>query len=67
MPADQSIGLPPNTVTIMTVYEEYRGGRRVAIAETHHYQQRGGGNFRTRPDPKMIVTEEGKFILDPGQ
>lgn len=51
----------------MTVYEEYRGGRRVAIAETHHYQQRGGGNFRTRPDPKMIVTEEGKFILDPGQ
>jgi hypothetical protein len=64
-PADRSLGLPPQTMTIMTEYFRYEGGRRQLIAQTHHYQQRGIGGFRTDPDPKKILDGDTLYVLAP--
>jgi hypothetical protein len=65
-PADGSAGLPPNTFTIITEWVVYRDGRLHVLAETHHYQQRGGA-FKTQPDPKKLVDGDAIYIIDPGE
>src|SRR5262245_26450983 len=62
-PADGSRNLPANTFTIMT---EYVDGMGRFVAETHHYQQRGG-SFRTEPDPKQLVLGNELYILEPDE
>lgn len=66
MPADQSIGLPPNTSSVITEHYVIVNGRRKVIAETHHYVQRVQNPSRTwLPDPKLIVDGEDVYRLDP--